>query len=195
MIDFDHHLVRLPLTVRKVEIVIDTLRAAGGNPAIAQVKTYADTLAEYRHHPEMKSLDPNGKPSTQQSVGLLKRRHVFELNRVTIGKEANKIEEQEAETIHDADEVLNEFAPPGHDTFARHVVPVLKNLKAADLAEQAGVSIVHIKTVRNLRAQPSKELKAELTKAAADEIRRLYPETHDLEDGLACAVNSYRKRT
>jgi hypothetical protein len=160
-------------------------------PTIAQVKTYADTLREYRHHPEMKSLDPNGQPSDLQSVGLLKRRSVYELNRVTIGKEANLIEEQQTATIHDTDEVLNEFKPPGQDTFALHVVPILKTLKASDLASQAGVSAVHIKAIRNLRARPSDELKAELTKAAADEVRRIRPEARNLGDEIACAVNSY----
>ena len=43
-------------------------------PDQARVKTYRDIIADYRVHPEEKSLGFDGKPSGRGTVGLLSRR-------------------------------------------------------------------------------------------------------------------------
>lgn len=59
----------------------------------ARVQSYGDVLAEYRVHPEPKSLAPNGKPAGWHGDGLLGRRPVTATRLVHVGKEANELEE------------------------------------------------------------------------------------------------------
>jgi hypothetical protein len=160
------------------------------SPSIVQVKTHRDVLNEYRHHPESKSLGPDGQPAHQQTVGLLQRRHIYELERRTIGKEANRLEEREANLIHDQDEVLNDFTTPDKNEFALHVLPIIKTKRAADLAKQIGVSESYVHRVLKSDVQPSKKLENKLTEAAAHAIRHLYPAS-ELADNELCALHSY----
>jgi len=80
------------------------------------VKTYADVIAEYRVHPESKSLRPDGHPCSQRSLGLLLRRPVIAKAVRYIGKESNKLDDREAGLIDDTGEVVTEYRYPRHDS-------------------------------------------------------------------------------
>jgi hypothetical protein len=80
---------------------------------LVQVAMYRRTLELYEAHPEPKSLDSRGRPCGRASVGLLSRRPVRVRSLHYIGKESNELEEVESGLVHDIDEVLNEYCPPG----------------------------------------------------------------------------------
>ena len=71
----------------------------------ARVKSYRDVLHEYPRHPEHKTLAGTGGPCEPDTVGLLLRRPVYAVRRVTIGKQAHKLEEVESGKIGDIEEV------------------------------------------------------------------------------------------
>jgi hypothetical protein len=95
-------------------------------PGAVHVKTYRDMLAEYRQHPESKSLAPDGTLCTGSTVGQLRCRPVTALYVTHGGKESNRLEEVEAGLVHDPEEVYTEHHDPAHDAWATLVVPVLK---------------------------------------------------------------------
>ena len=70
--------------------------------SIARVKSYGDVLEEYEFHEEAKCADASGEPCDRQSVGLLGRRHVRIEQLHFIGKESNKLEEVEEQSVPDA---------------------------------------------------------------------------------------------
>jgi hypothetical protein len=121
---------------------------------IVRVKTYRDVLAEYRTHPEAKSLGPDGEVCSRQSIGLLQRRPVTRSRLTYVGKESNKLEEVEAGLVHDPDEVYTEYVDPDLDPWTMLVVPVLKCMPLRLIQEQTGLSRSQIKAIRNGHALP-----------------------------------------
>jgi DNA polymerase III epsilon subunit-like protein len=104
-----------------------------GGYRTARVKTYADVLCEYEYHPESKCADTKGRTCEKQTVGLLQRRHI-EIDRlVYIGKESNRLEEVEAGTVLDEDEVYTEYVDPSRDEWATKILPVLQRMKLTEL--------------------------------------------------------------
>jgi uncharacterized protein (UPF0335 family) len=164
------------------------------NPDVANVSTYRDVLEMYRHHAETKSLGPDGKPANKQTKGLLKRRPVYELERRTIGKEANRLEEREANLIHDQDEVLNDFHARGQDAFALHVIQNLDRFKAEELAALSDVSGRYIQGIRNgYKKNPNPRARAALTRAAAHALRNSGQVADDQSEEKTIALANYLK--
>ena len=58
----------------------------------ARIKTYGEVLREYEFHLSAKSADAKGKPSGNQSVGLLRRKRVRVEQIIYIGRESNRLE-------------------------------------------------------------------------------------------------------
>lgn len=56
----------------------------------AIVATFEGLLYHYLYHPESKSLDPNGKPCTMLTRGLLQRAHIIAGKHRRIGKEVDR---------------------------------------------------------------------------------------------------------
>ncbi len=119
-------------------------------------------LADYRVHPEAKSLGPDGHPCDKQTIGLLVRRHVTPIPSLRHrGKEGNRIDEREA-GVADPRETHTEYHEPGQDPLWQLAISVLRKLPAAPTASAAGVST---RTVKRARAgQPiSKASRTKLT--------------------------------
>ena len=107
------------------------------SPALVQVKSIGDLVAEHRAHPEAKWVDAEGQPCTVQTVGLLFRRPVHVDEVVYIGKEANALEPVMLRLVHDNTEVLTEYRDPGQDAWQRDVQPFLAHVPAPVLARAA----------------------------------------------------------
>ena len=58
-------------------------------------------LREYEFHPEAKCADSSGAPCSKQTIGLLGRRHVAIDSITYIGKESNRLEEVEEQSLLD----------------------------------------------------------------------------------------------
>jgi hypothetical protein len=136
-------------------------------PDLVRVKTYGDVLAEYRTHPEMKSLGPDGQVCSKQSRGLLQRRPVTVLSITHVGKESNRLEEVQAGLVHDPEEVYTEYTDPEHDPWKTLVVPVLKQMPRSLLMEQTGLDRSTITRLRNSDRRPHPEHRETLIKVAA----------------------------
>jgi hypothetical protein len=122
----------------------------GGN--VVRVKTYRDVLAEYRTHPEAKSLGPDGEVCDRQTVGLLQRRPVTRGTLTYVGKESNRLEEVEAGVVHDPEEVYTEYADPRENPWQTLILPVLQSIDSRELAARAGL---RLSTARRLQGAKS----------------------------------------
>lgn len=132
-----------------------------------RVQSYADVRAEYRVHPEPKSLAPDGRPAGWHGDGLLKRRSVTATRLVHVGKEANELDEIQAGVIRDAGEVLNEHLAEG--VWSSIVVPVLQRIGRAALRKHLSGTKISQLRAGSLNAGPRAQ--TTLTKLAGDFAR------------------------
>jgi hypothetical protein len=132
----DHHTGR---TYR-----LTTVGDAGG-PGIARVKTFRDVVAEYRVHPEAKSAGPDGEPCGRATTGLLRRRDVVAARVRYIGKESNRIDEVDAELVHDEEDVSTEYVDPRRAGWQRDTLPRLGAVPTSALARELGVNVSTVK--------------------------------------------------
>ena len=135
------------------------------------VKTYRDVLDEYRAHAETKSLAPDGMLCVGPTLGLLQRRPVTKLYLTHVGKESNRLEEMDAGLIHDPDEVYTEYQNPADDPWRTLVVPILKQMKRADLAKATSLSERSVASLRNGGSTPRPKHRAALIRAAGEFAR------------------------
>lgn len=126
------------------------------------LKSFRDVIADYRGHPESKSLGPDGRPCGRETAGLLRRRPVHAANLVYIGKEANDIDDVEAGLVHDVDDVLVGYGP-SDDPWVTDQLPLIQSVPTGLLAKAAGVDR---KTVQRT--------KAGITRPRPETERRLY---------------------
>jgi hypothetical protein len=138
-----------------------------GGPGVARVKTFGEVARAYRVHPEPKSLGPDDKPCWRATVGLLRRRPVIATRVVHIGKESNELEELEAGTVHDSDDVLLQYISPRWDPWERLVRPVLREFGAAVVAERSGLSLSAVKDQLAERSRPHRRNERKLRRVAA----------------------------
>ena len=73
---------------------------------------------------------------------------------VPVGKRSYKLEAVEAGLEHDPDEVNAEYANPGRDPWRPSVLPVLRDVPAARLADVADRHLRWIPAIRNGRRAP-----------------------------------------
>jgi hypothetical protein len=154
---------------RTYSIRVGRERATPGSSVVV-VNTYRDVLADYRVHPEPKSLGPDGQPCDKGTVGLLQRRHVTPILPLRHrGKEGNRIDEREARVAH-PDEIHTEYRDPDSDPLWQLTVQILRGLPVAEVARGAGVST---RTVERARAgKPiGKTARAKLTAYAIAHAR------------------------
>jgi hypothetical protein len=110
-----------------------------GSRTVARVKSYGDVLREYEFHPEAKCADANGAPCSKQTVGLLRRRRIAIDGLVHIGKESNRLEEFEEQSLLDPSDVYTEYPDPRRDEWATKILPRLKAMSMRELMERTGL--------------------------------------------------------
>lgn len=143
-----------------------------GSEGVVRVKTLADVLAEYRVHPEPKSLGSDGQPCGRATVGLLRRRPVIGINIDYVGKESNRLEEVQAGMVHDPEEVLTVIPDPRRGAWPKLVLPVLRDCPLTWLARHSKRSASALKRIRAGVTMPGPELTAALVRVAAEFARR-----------------------
>jgi hypothetical protein len=143
-----------------------------GSEGVARVKTIGDVLADYRVHPEPKSLGPDGQPCGRATVGLLRRRPVTGINIDYVGKESNRLEEVQAGLLHDPDDVMTVIPDPRRGAWSKLVLPVLRDCPLSWLTRHSGRSASALKRIRAGVTRPASDLTATLIRAAGDFARR-----------------------
>ncbi len=83
-----------------------------------------------------------------------------------VGKEANKLEEVEVGLEHDPETVYTEYRHPERDSWRTQVLPILRQLPQAELAEAAGLSVRRLRDLLSGRAQPRPQTEAVLARVA-----------------------------
>jgi hypothetical protein len=111
-----------------------------GSRGVARVKTYGEVLRQYEFHLGAKSADAKGKPSSKQTFGLLRRRHVRVEQIIYIGKESNRLEEMEAGVIHSPESVYTEYPDPSREDWQTRILPILQKIPIAVLLRFSGRS-------------------------------------------------------
>ena len=114
--------------------------APHGSRTMARVKSYGDVLREYEFHPEAKCADSSGAPCGKQTVGLLGRRHVAIDGFTYIGKESNKLEEVEEQSLFDPSDVYTEYPDPQRDEWKTRWLPILKAMPIEESTKRSGLS-------------------------------------------------------
>jgi hypothetical protein len=72
----------------------------------------------YESHPEAKCADSTGAPCSKQTVGLLGRRRIAFKRIIYIGKESNRLEEVEEQSLLDPSDVYTHYVDPQRDECA-----------------------------------------------------------------------------
>lgn len=111
-----------------------------GGHGVARVKTYGEVLREHAHHPEAKCADAQGETCSQQTIGLLQRRHVTIDQLRCIGKESNKLEDVGVGLVHCPQEVYTEYCNPTRDEWITKIVPALNRASLTVLVKLTGLS-------------------------------------------------------
>jgi len=111
------------------------------------VRAYGVMIEEYRHHPEAKSLGPDGYACSRDVRGLLRRRPVaVRMGMIRyIGKESNRLEDVQAGLVHDLREVVTEYPDPALDSWRHLVLPELRKTGPAELRRRTGLPLSTIK--------------------------------------------------
>jgi hypothetical protein len=128
-----------------------------GSRTVARVKSYGDVLREYEFHPEAKCADAGGAPCSKQTVGLLGRRHVAIDSITYIGKESNKLEQVEEQSLVDSGEVYAEYTDPRRDDWATKILPQLRGVLVPEACAGTGISRAQMQRYRNKGARPHAE--------------------------------------
>jgi hypothetical protein len=115
-----------------------TTRSHSGPRGAVWVKTYEDVLTEYQFHPERKCADSFSNPCDQQTVGLLKRRHIKIDLVKCIGKESNSLESVEEGLMHSEQDVYTEYVDPKRDEWRSKTWPALKRVALNKLVKECG---------------------------------------------------------
>lgn len=118
---------------------------------IARVKSYGDVLQEYAFHEEAKCADATGKPCGRQSVGLLTRRHVVVDEISLIGKESNRLEEADEQTVTDAGDVYTDYPDPRQNLWTKTILPALRMMGLSDLAMKTDLDRRTLQRIRSGR--------------------------------------------
>jgi hypothetical protein len=153
---------------------------------LVRVKSYGEVFTEYVTHPELKSAGRAG-PCSRSDHGLLERQLIVGTRIIYIGKESNRLEEVENGTVQSWDEVQETYEDTRRDPFTLYVVPILKQIKCAELMQKTGCKERHIIAIRNGYRNPSITLRKALIEIAAEHARKFTSEP--IGDDLdACAV-------
>jgi len=174
---------------------ITTAGATGGD-GVVRVKTYANELAEYKVHPELKNLGSDGRPCVRDTVGLLRPRPVAAISITYIGKESNRLDEVEAGIVHDPEEILTEYRDPRLDPWQALVLPVLRDRSGREISEALRLHPTTVKRVRAGRSAPRPEHRAALIALGAEIAGSALTKWGMVRptDGLACCYAYVKER-
>jgi predicted nucleic acid-binding Zn ribbon protein len=132
-----------------------------------KIKAVADVLADYRVHPEPKSLAPDGSRSGWHTHGLLRRRPVKATRLVLIGKEATEHDETRAGLTLSPGDDTSRYQRANAD-WRSHIRPVIKHMSLAVLERRSELKRTALKAAREGRSTPHPRNQDQLLAIAAD---------------------------
>jgi hypothetical protein len=151
-----------------------------------KVKSYSDIFADTLPTPSRRAL-PAGAPCSRADLGLLQRQRIIGTRIIYIGKESNRLEDVENGALQSWDEVQQTYEDSRRDSVMLQVIPILKQIKCAEIVQKTGYKERHIIAIRNGYGNPSVTLRKALIEIAADYARRFLTEAI-VDDLDACAA-------
>jgi hypothetical protein len=127
------------------------------------VQTFEDVLERFRYHPESKSAGPDGQQADKGTVGLLGRLHVHALSITHIGKETNRLEQQE-QGVLDVDPQV-EYRGGGEWETTR---PYLDRVSLSELSRRSRVPERRLREYRQGDRQPFGRRREAILEALAE---------------------------
>jgi hypothetical protein len=134
---------------------------------LVRLRTYRHVLLEYRRRPEYKTNGPDGQRCGRDTAGLLQRRTVHVAWLHHIGKETNRLDDNNAGLIGNLDEKLADYDSP-QDALTELVMPALTSVTARELARRTGVDHSTLSRIRAGKTTPRPELRQALIRFAVD---------------------------
>jgi hypothetical protein len=111
------------------------------------------------------------RPSQRDTIGLLQRRPVVACTITHIGKEANNLDEIEAQVVHDLDQVTTEYRDSS-GPWRTLVLPVLREIPTHEIETATGLNRSTIKRHRSGVTTPHRATHSKLTRVAANFAKR-----------------------
>jgi hypothetical protein len=142
-----------------------TETARAGTVPVMHLSEYIET---YRNHPEGKAAAPDGSPAGPQTRGVLGRLHLSGGKTVRIGKEVDRLDEEDGIDLLGRDPAT--FERLAEDELA-WALSVLGDDSAAELATVLGTSERRLRDVLKGRSKPRKPLCAALIQLARERTR------------------------
>lgn len=105
-------------------------------------------LREYVFHPETKCADPSGAPCSKQTIVPLGRCHVAIDSITYIGKESNRVEEVEEQSLLDPKDIYAVYPDPRHDKWATKILPKLKAMPLRELMQRTRLPRSTLQAIR-----------------------------------------------
>ena len=100
---------------------------------------------------------PAALHARSRPIGLLGRRHVAIDSINYIGKESNRLEEVEEQSLLDPSDVYTEYPDPRRDEWATQTLPQLRTVPVREACEGTGISRAQMRRYRNKGARPRAE--------------------------------------
>lgn len=89
-----------------------------------------------------------GAPCSKQTIGLLGRRHVAIDSITYIGKESNRLEEVEEQSLLAASDVYTEYRDTRRAVWATKILPKLRTMPLRELIERTGLPRSTLQAIR-----------------------------------------------
>ena len=121
-------------------------------------------IAQYAEHPESKAAGPDGLPATSETRGLLGRLHLTDGRPSRIGKEIDRLDEDDGERL-ERDEPFAYDAP---DDRLEWALRVLDATPRAGVAHELGISVRALQDILKGRATPRPKLRPAIVRLAID---------------------------
>lgn len=142
----------------------------GGYADAAMVLRLDEYIEQYMRHPEAKGADANGQPATSETRGLLHRLHLFAAETVVIGKEVDRLEEEDAAALSGG-KAATYRSGPRPEAMVSASVAYLSGFRQASVAADLGMSERRWRDIVKGCARPRRRLKQKLIRLA-DTYRR-----------------------
>lgn len=143
---------------RRQEVSLDPTQ-----PGTATLATYRTLARRYIAHPEVKALGSDGQPCKRDATGVLSRRHIQPDRIVTIGNEANRVDDRAAGLVDfsHSDRLLLTYQEP-QDLPWEAALTIARQRPLAEVAEAIGRSAKRTRDVLQRLSVPRSETRKRL---------------------------------
>jgi hypothetical protein len=150
-------------TGKMIELDWDGLALAGSMP----IMSLADYVTSYASHPEAKAAGTDGKPSGREARGVLGRLHLTAAGPAHIGKEIDRLDEDQGESLDDDGPITYDS---DNDRGYELAIDILSARPRGETASELRVSVRRLQDILKGRSAPRPKLRAEILRLARGNV-------------------------